>query len=254
MAIQEEIKMEVGQSVDITLESSVGSTGYGWELATLEGNINLVGIAAYPIASRIGAPVAQVFTFRGTAEGSGKAVFILTAAWKIEEPKETVTYTFNVVKATAAETDAFRLEGFTTTPRAAVRSTVVPPYSIPARLYYGVLPPQAIYSAPIDPCLCATGNEDCCGAQPLYNVRPPVSALYNVRPPVIEYGVRPPQPLYAAPNDPCSCTTGNEECCNPPTVLKYNFPVMRYNIPPMMRYNIPPVMRYNFPSNDGSCC
>lgn len=227
MAIQEEVKIEVGQSVDVTLESSIGSTGYGWELAALEGNINLVGIASYPTSPRIGAPVAQVFTFRGTAEGTGKAFFVLTAAWKVEEPKETVTYTFNVVKAAAAETDAFRLEGFTATPRAAVRSTLVPPYSIPTRLYYGVLPPQAIYSAPIDPCSCITGNEDCCGAQPLYNVRPP-------------------QPLYAAPNDPCSCTTGNEECCNPPTVLKYNFPVMRYNIPP--------VMRYNFPSNDGSCC
>lgn len=249
MAIQEEVKVEVGQLVDVTLESSMGSTGYGWELAALDGNINLVGIAAYPTASRIGAPVAQVFTFRGTAEGTGKAVFVLTAAWKIEEPKETVTYTFNVVNATAADTDAFRLEGFTAKPKAAVRSTLVPPYSIPARLYYGVLPPQAIYSVPIDPCSCVTGNEDCCGAQPKYGIRPPV----------IEYGVRPPdssiQPLYAAPNDPCLCATGNEDCCNPPTVLKYNFPVMRYNIPPVMRYNFPTpvIIAYNFPDNSGRC-
>lgn len=48
MAIQEKVTIEVGQSVDVSLESMMGSTGYGWELASLEGEVNLVGIAVQP--------------------------------------------------------------------------------------------------------------------------------------------------------------------------------------------------------------
>lgn len=135
MTIQEEVTIEVGQSVDVSLESMMGSTGYGWELTALKGNINLVSMSVQPTSTRPIAPVIQIFSFRGVGEGSGKAVFVLTAPWKVEEPKKQVTYTFNVVKAEDADTDdALRLEGFTAPPTATVRTT--PPIAL-----YAVNPP-----------------------------------------------------------------------------------------------------------------
>ena len=226
MTIQEEVKIEVGQSVDVSLESMMGSTGYGWELASLEGSVNLVGIAVQPTSTRAIAPVIQIFSFRGVGEGIGKAVFVLTAPWKVEKPKKEVIYTFHVVKAEDVDTDdALRLEGFTARPMATVRAAassgtvmlynVNPPRALynvnPPMPLYNVTPPQPIYSVPLDPCLyygvCPPGDDCCSQPQPKYGIQPP----------------------------PCEC----DDCCNPPVTMKYNVPVMRYNFPPMMRYNFP---------------
>lgn len=228
MAIQEEVKLEVGQSVDVSLESMMGSTGYGWELASLEGDVNLVGTSVHPTSTRPVAPIIQIFSFRGIGEGSGKAVFVLTAPWKVEKPKKKVVYTFTVVKAKDADTDdALRLEGFTARPTATVRGAAsgvpVMEYNVnpPITTLYNVNIPQPVYSAPIDPCLyygvCPPGDDCCNQPQPKYGIQPPV----------------------------CE---GDDCCCNPPVTMKYNVPTMRYNVPPMMRYNFPPMMRYNFPS------
>ena len=228
MTIQEEVTIEVGQSVDVSLESMMGSTGYGWELASLEGNVNLVGISVQPTSTRPIAPVIQIFSFRGVGEGSGKAVFVLTAPWKVEEPKKQVTYTFNVVKAEDADTDdALRLEGFTAPPTAAVRTT--PPIALyavnpPPRTLYGV--PTPIYSTPIDPCLLCPPGDDCCNQQK-YGIKPP--------PCVGDDCCNQPQPKYGIQPPPCI----DDDCCNPPVTMKYNVPTMRYNFPPMMRYNFP---------------
>ena len=221
MVIQEEVKIEVGQSVDVSLESMMGSTGYGWELASLEGNINLVRMSLQSTSTRAIAPVIQIFSFRGVGEGTGKAVFVLTAPWKVEEPKKQVTYTFNVVKAEDADTDDnLRLEGFTAPPTTTVRPAGQPRalYAVnpPPQPLYGI--PTPIYSTPIDPCL-------------YYGVCPPGDDCCNQ--PQQKYGIQPP---------PCTC----DDCCNPPVTMKYNVPTMRYNFPPMMRYN--------FPSNDNNCC
>ncbi|MDU9047433.1 MAG: protease inhibitor I42 family protein [Candidatus Electrothrix sp. Rat3] len=231
MTIQEEVKIEVGQAVDVSLESMMGSTGYGWELASLEGGVNLTGISVQPTSTRPIAPVIQIFSFRGIGEGSGKAVFVLTAPWKVEEPKKEVVYTFTVVKAEDVDTDdALRLEGFAAGPTANVRPAgsggiVQPIYSVPTDpcLYYGVCPP----------------GDDCCN-QP--------QAKYGIQPPVCECDdccCNPPQPKYGVQPPCCEC---DDCCCNPPVTMKYNVPTMRYNVPPMMRYNFPPMMRYNFPS------
>jgi hypothetical protein len=231
MTIQEEVTIEVGQSVDVSLESMMGSTGYGWELASLKGNVNLVGISVQPTSTRPIAPVIQVFSFRGVGEGSGKAVFVLTAPWKVEKPKKEVVYTFNVVKAEDADTDdALRLEGFTASPTATVRAAA----SGGTVMLYNVNPPRA-----------------------LYNVNPPITTLYNVNMPSIDpcfyYGVCPPgddccnQPQQKYNILPPACV--GDDCCNPPVILKYNVPMP----PVVQRYNIP-MMRYNFPSNDNNCC
>ncbi|WLE95779.1 MAG: protease inhibitor I42 family protein [Candidatus Electrothrix communis] len=220
MTIQEEVTIEVGQSVDVSLESMMGSTGYGWELTALKGNINLVSMSVQPTSTRPIAPVIQIFSFRGVGEGSGKAVFVLTAPWKVEEPKKQVTYTFNVVKAEDADTDdALRLEGFTAPPTATVRGAAASGGTV--MIYNVNTPTQPIYSVPIDPCfyygVCPPGDDCCNQPQPKYGVQPP-------------------------------CCEGDDCCCNPPVTMKYNVPTMRYNVPPMMRYNFPPMMRYNFPS------
>lgn len=215
MAIQEEVTIEVGQAVDVSLESMMGSTGYSWELTSLEGGVNLAGISVQPTSTRPVAPVIHIFSFRGVSEGSGKAVFVLTAPWKVEEPKKEVIYTFTVVKAEDADTDdVLRLEGFTARPTATVRGP-------------------------------ASG-----GPVLVYNVNPP-RALYNVNPPTPLYNINIPQPVYSAPIDPCLLCPPGDDCCNQPPSCEgdhCNPPVtMRYNIP-MMRYNFPPIMRYNFPS------
>jgi hypothetical protein len=233
MASPEEIKIEVGQSVDVSLESMMGSTGYGWELTALKGSVNLVGISVQPTSTRALAPVIQIFSFRGVGEGSGKAVFGLTAPWKVEEPKKQITYVFNVVKADDADTDDnLRLEGFTAPPTATVRAAGLPRalYAVnpPPQPLYGVPTPIPVYSAPLDPCVyygvCPPGD-DCCN-QPKYGVLPPGGSQPK-------YGIQPP---------PCV----DDDCCAPPVVMKYNVP--------MMRYNFPPAMRYNFPSNDPDGC
>jgi hypothetical protein len=163
MTIQEEVTIEVGQAVDVSLESMMGSTGYGWELASLEGNINLAGISVQPTSTRPIAPVIQIFSFRGVGEGSGKAVFVLTAPWKVEKPKKEVVYTFNVVKAENADTDdALRLEGFTARPTATVRG---PASGGPVMIYNVNTPTQPIYSAPVDPRFyygVLPPGDDCC--------------------------------------------------------------------------------------------
>ncbi len=226
--IQEEVKIEVGQSVDISLESMMGSTGYGWELRSFEGNINMVSMSVQPTSTRAVAPVIQIFSFRGTDEGSGKAVFVLTAPWKVEEPKKQVTYTFNVVKAEDADTDdALRLEGFTAPPAATVRAP-----SSGTVMVYNINPPQPIYSTPIDPCLLCPPGDDCCNPpqpQLKYGIQPPHCVgddCCNQPQPQLKYGIQPP-----------SCV--GDDCCNPPVIMKYNVPMMRYNFPPMMRYNFP---------------
>ena len=229
MAIQEEVKIEVGQSVNVSLESMMGSTGYGWELASLKGNVNLVGISVQPTSTRAIAPIIQIFSLRGVAEGGGKAVFVLTAPWKVEEPKKEVVYTFNVVKAEDADTDdALRLEGFTASPTATVRAAAsggtVMLYNVnPPTPQYNINIPQPVYSAPIDPCLyygvCPPGDDCCNQPQPKYGIQPP--------PCVGDDCCNQPQPKYGI--QPPSCV--DDDCCNPPVTMKYNVPIMRYNFP-----------------------
>ena len=67
MAIQEEVTIEVGQAVDVSLESMMGSTGYSWELTSLEGGVNLAGISVQPTSTRPVAPVTHRARFPVTS-------------------------------------------------------------------------------------------------------------------------------------------------------------------------------------------
>jgi hypothetical protein len=151
----EDLKIEVGQVIDISLESMMGSTGYGWEVAELTGSVYLFGITTTPSQSGTIGPVNQSFHLRGAKAGKGKITFVLTAAWKVEDPIKTLTYDFIVTEAEKPSEDDLKLSGFVAAPQTNVRQTqpnqpvsfyaVWPPYGIPdywQRLYYGIMPPQ----------------------------------------------------------------------------------------------------------------
>jgi predicted secreted protein len=243
--MKEDIKIEIGQAVDISLESMMGSTGYSWELTALEGCISLTGTEFLTTSTRAIAPVIQVFRLRGKSLGTARAVFSLTAPWKMEKPLKEVTYLFTVTEVQSAPEENLRLEGFVAPAQVTIRTKGEEPS---VRPYYGI-------HAPHDPCGCGCGCEcgcspdDCCSPQPKYGVPIPQYGIqYEVK-----YGVHPPVPhqvipVYSVPLDPCLCTPDSDEClCTPPQVMRYNvLPKMRYNVPPMMRYNFP-AMRYNFP-------
>lgn len=254
----QKVTLELGQVVDVSLDSMMGSTGYGWELASLEGDVNLLGMTASPSATGGMGSVVQVFTFRGADKGTGKATFVLAAPWKTEPPVQTIEYEFTVKEAVEVD-ESLKLKGFTG-PQAAVRSlgttilyAVQPPQNSAGdpRLYYGMLPPQD--NKQPDP-------RTLYAVQPPQNIAPGDPRLYyGVFPPTAYYGMLPPQAsspmpygMYPPVNDCCS-----DDCSTPQTLLKYNIPgpVMKYNFPQnVMKYNIPgPVMKYNFPTNDGCC-
>jgi hypothetical protein len=204
--MKEDIRIEVCQAVDISLESMMGSTGYAWELTALEGCISLTGTELIPTSTRAIAPVTQVFRLRGNSVGNGKAVFSLAAPWKQEKPIKELVYLFTVVEAQLASEDNLRLEGFVASPQVTVREK------------------EAI--TPYCTCGCGCLSDDCCSPQP----QP-------------KYGIKqPPQvvPVYSVPLDPCRCSPESDTClCTPPQVMRYNIPpMMRYNFP-TMRYNFP---------------
>ncbi len=285
MKEKQDLKLEVGQVVDISFESMMGSTGYGWELSELTGPVSLVGITVVPSSTRAVAPVTQNFHIRGLGVGKGKATFILTAPWKVEEPVKTVTYNITVEEAKKVEEDDLKIKGYVASPNASVRDPqcVIPPYAaqppvpdygIPCsdlwqRFYYGVLPQQA------DPRLyygvnCAPAAQNMSAADPrlYYGVCcSPQAQNLGADDPRVYYGVccaptatadmtnmRMYYATYPDPNDVrlyygICCKPETDECGTSPQVLKYGYlPMPLYNVnSPLMKYNIPPVMRYNFP-------
>jgi hypothetical protein len=203
---QENVKAEIGQIIDISLESMMGSTGYAWELSQLEGPVNLVGITIVPSSTRAIAPVTQIFKFRCTAAGTAKVSFVLTAGWKIEKPVKEASYEIEVTEAQESNEDNLKLEGFVSPPKATVGGStttlynVLPQLGLDPRVYYGVFPPQTAG----DPRLYYGVNPPL-GMDPrvYYGVFPPQTAgdprlYYGVNPPLgmdprVYYGVFPPQ-------------------------------------------------------------
>lgn len=247
------IEIEIGQVMDVSLESMMGSTGYGWELSVLNGqHVNLMGISVIPTSTRAIAPVTQVFHIRGISVGKGRASFVLTAPWKIEDPIQSITYHINVIEAKKVAEDDLKIKGYIASPNASVRDpqNVIPPYAVQPpmpdygipcsdlwqRTYYGVLPqnlgvadPRLYYGI-----CCAPAASDHSNLRMYYAVRTAPSAL-NVADPRFYYGV--------------CCAPEIDECVNPPQAYKYGIlPRPLYNVnSPFAKYNIPPMMRYNFP-------
>lgn len=263
----EELKIEVGQVFDISLESMMGSTGYGWELCELTGPISLIGISVVPTATGI-APVNQVFMFRGTAVGKGEIAFILTAAWKLEDPIEKIVYQVEVIEQEKPTEDDLKLKGYVAAPKAMVRENAQAPlynvqtpvleYGIPCadlwhRVYYGVLPqnfasadPRTYYGVCCDPSKVVSFGD----VRMYYGIRCAPLADADPR---FYYGVC-CAPETASIADPrlyygVCCAKDNDECGTPPHVYKYGiWPRQLYNVyTPVAKYNIPPMMRYNYP-------
>jgi hypothetical protein len=285
----EEVKIEVGQVIDISLESMMGSTGYGWEVAELTGSVFLFGITTTPSQSGTIGPVTQSFHLRGAKVGKAKITFVLTAAWKVEDPIKTLTYDFIVTEAEKPSEDDLKLNGFVAAPQPNVRQpqpnqpvslyAVWPPYGMPdpwQRLYYGTMPPQNANLG--DPRLyygvCCAPSASAADPRLYYGVccDPTASAdprLYygvccapdlNAADPRLYYGVCcAPGPASLSDNaaaDPrvyygVKCATDFDQSATPPQIYKYGIlPRLLYGIPPVSKYNIPPFMRYNYPGSN----
>jgi hypothetical protein len=279
---KQEETIEVGQVIDISLESMMGSTGYGWELSELTGPISLLGITIVPSSTAQIGPVTQVFTFKARGTGEAKISFILTAAWKLEKPIEEVHFTIHIVETNKVTEDDLKIKGFVAAPKASVReNAVIPPYNVQPpvleygipcadmwqRLYYGVLPqnlatadPRLYYGVCCDPSTVTSFGD----VRMYYGVR---CAPVTVADPRVYYGVccapTPDPKVYygvccAPDTDPkvyygVCCAPESDECGTPPQIYKYGIlPRMKYNVNfPFVKYNIPPVgMRYNYP---GKC-
>lgn len=273
----EEVKIEIGQVIDISFESMMGSTGYGWELSELSGPIRLIGISVIPSSATAIAPVTQVFHIKGIGKGDAKASFVLTAPWKIEDPIQSVTYQITVTEAAVADDDDLKIKGFVASPKATLSDkvptvilyAVYPPslkYGIPCddayeRLYYGVLP-KAYYGvlpqATADPrlyygvCCAPSANDLSSSVNTLYNIRcaqtadccSDVRMYYGVRCQQSAANIADPRVYYGV-----CCASDTDQCGTPPQIYKYGIlPRPLYNVNfPIEKYNIPPVMRYNFP-------
>jgi len=223
----EVVQIEIGQVIDISLESMMGSTGYGWELSELSGLIRLIGISVIPASPGIVASVSQVFHIKGIGVGKACVKFALAAAWKLEEPVQTVIYQINIVKAVATSENDMKIKGFVGSQKATVRDV---------RSLYSSQPPVIKYGIPCDDAY----------ERLAYGVLPQCTCNADPR---LYYGV-----CCAPPADPrlyygVCCAPDNDMCCAPPQVLKYGIlPRPLYNVnTPIQKYNIPPMMRYNFP-------
>lgn len=272
-----DVNIELGQVIDISLESMMGSTGYGWELSELTGPVYLIGISVIPSSTKAVAPVTQVFHVRGIKTGKAKVSFVLTAPWKLEEPVNSVTYNIEVVEVKAVTDDELKIKGFVDAPKASVRDQQKPSplYDVQApdyeysqfidlwhRLYYGTLPPRPCAS---DPRLyygvrCAPSVLDQNDIRMYYAVRAPLATCEAD--PRVYYGVccapaaldlNDIRPYYAvrSPMAAGVCSQSEPDYCGtPPQIYKYGIlPMPLYNVNgPFAKYNIPPMMRYNFPN------
>lgn len=115
---KETLSAEIGHVIDISLESMMGSTGYGWQLDGMKGYVNLLAITVQNSSRRMG-PIEQIFSFIPTGTGKAVVTFVLAASWKEEEePVKTIEYEITVDKQSVESTDLDKLKvkGFVSKP------------------------------------------------------------------------------------------------------------------------------------------
>jgi hypothetical protein len=146
MADKKPIVKEVvaGQPVQVSLQSMVGSTGYGWQLTSLGEGMGLMTAELRPMGGAI-APVNHIFSFLALKEGTCKAKFQSIAPWKPEEPGETVDYEFRIKARdkTAADDIAGAMKGVGFVGAPAVNiGAAVHTHPMHCTMEYGTWPPQ----------------------------------------------------------------------------------------------------------------
>jgi hypothetical protein len=92
---QKTVLAVIGQPIQISLQSMVGSTGYGWYLTSLDDGVALSSAVIVPTATGI-APVIHQFDFIATKTGTFKVQFQLLAPWRPGEPGDTELYVVTV--------------------------------------------------------------------------------------------------------------------------------------------------------------
>jgi hypothetical protein len=95
MSEEKKVQAVVGQPVQIKLQSMVGSTGYGWYLARLDGGLALSSAIVTPTAPGV-APVNHQFDFMAVAAGPFKVEFQLLAPWRPGEAADTEVYEVDI--------------------------------------------------------------------------------------------------------------------------------------------------------------
>ena len=200
MITKEKINAEVGHLVNISLQSKVGSTGYGWELAKLDGGVHFLDVnVSHP--TRIGGSSEHVFQFRAVHEGTAIIEFVLAAPWKIEDtdPEIEIHYEITVVKKAESdsETENLKLKGFVGKPTVSISD-------IGATTLYAVQPPVDLQESCKPPRSIPSQSLLKYGVPPRFKYAYP-RALYNI----------PPRQLYAYP-------ASNADCCS--SALPYGFP------------------------------
>ncbi len=160
---KKQIDVVVGQPVQITLQSMVGSTGYSWYLTKLSGGLGLSHTASVPSSAVPGqiAPTNQIFTFLATNKGTCDLEFDLIAPWRPDEPGDTEIYKVKIEapKKTAADDIASAMKGreFISASAVNVAASDVIKYAAPMEhptLKYGVpvTHPMPDYAAPMAMC------------------------------------------------------------------------------------------------------
>lgn len=203
----------VSNTFDITLESQVASTGFGWCLKSLPDGLELASIQTVPFDQHIspGSKSRTIFTF--VAVKTLKKGIIAFDLLRLTHPEcqiaDTATYTVYVhaddendeLKKTLGENT------FIKGTSAMVHSHPIQPYGFTdpgkAILLYGFPPVHPLYGYPVSNCGGPSVIESKANCQLMYG-------------------------------NPFGVATDDAECN-----LKYGYPVVKYGYPPIYKYGFP---------------
>ena len=262
MTATKKVTAIVGQPLQIVLQSSVGSTGYGWYLTALDGGLALYASCVHPSTPGVyGAPSKHAFDFLAIKEGTFTVEFSLLAPWRLDEPAQTETYEIEIkVPAKTASEDieeAMQSQRFTNaeavSPESAssiimkYASPMIPTvlkYAAPMNMTMDGSPPILAYAAPSVPSMAAT----CQPGDPCQATLPPFTILYAA--PMTQ-----PMPMYAAP------AANQAQALSAPSNMLYAAPpayrtTQAMTAPVQSLYAAPMNLAYAAPCNPytGCCC
>ncbi len=228
MSESQKIDVTVGQQVAITLQSMVGSTGYGWYLTSLGDGLALSCASTCHDANEMMGPVDHVFEFLAVKEGVVTLEFKLIAPWKVGDSADITTYEVTIAesKRSAAEELDSALGGrkFSPTSSVSYDSSVVLKYAPPIMMKYA--PPVMVKYAP--PVMMKY-------APPvMMKYAPPVMMKYA--PPVMMKYAPPVMMKYDVPSSRGGACMSSDDCCQPALHTMYGVPsactVLPYGVMP----------------------
>ena len=257
MTATKKVTAIVGQPLQIVLQSSVASTGYGWYLTALDGGLALFASCVHPTSRAYGAPSNHAFDFTAIKEGTFTVEFTLLAPWRLDEPAQTETYEIEIKAPakTASEEieEAMKTQRFTNAEAVSPESgpsmilkyasPMISPilkYAAPMNMTMDGSPPILAYAAPSVPPTTGT----CQPGDPCQSALPPFTILYAA--PMTQ-----PMPMYAAP-----AANRTQGVSAPSNMLYAAPPAYQATAPVQALYAAPMNLAYAAPCNPytGCCC